>query len=64
LFDEEISPSSAYRRVVNYFESIDDATADRDHVLTFKWLFNLDAKYFKNRADEETLSVALDLFKT
>ena len=49
LFDEDVSPSSAYRRVLDKFNGIDDAIADRFHIPDYKWVFNFHAKYIKNR---------------
>ena len=49
MFDEDISPSGAYQRVLDHFKSSDDATADRHHVPDYKWVFNFHAKYIKNR---------------
>ena len=47
LFDEDVSPSSAYRRVLDHLESEDDATADRHHVPDYEWVFNFHVKYIK-----------------
>ena len=49
LFDEDVSPSSAYRRVLDHFESNDDICADRFYVPDYKWVFNFHAKYIKNK---------------
>ena len=49
MFDENVSPSSAYRRVLDKFRDIDDAMADRFHVPDYKWVFNFHTKYIKNR---------------
>ena len=45
LFDEDVSPSSAYRRVLDYY----DNTGDRYHVPDYKWVFNFHAQYIKNK---------------
>ena len=50
LFDEDVSPSSAHRRVLDYFENESaDFTADRFHIPDYKWVFNFHAKYIKNK---------------
>ena len=51
LFDEDVSPSSAYRRVQDYFDSDSETEsfADRCHVPDYKWVFNFHAKYIKEK---------------
>ena len=49
LFNEDVSPSCAYRRVLDKFTDIDDAMADRFHVPDYKWVFNFHTKYIKNK---------------
>lgn len=49
LFDDDISPSSAYRRVLDYHDTGPEAFADRYHVPDYKWVYNFHAKYIKNK---------------
>ena len=61
LFDEDVSPSSAHRRVLDYFENESaDFTADRFHIPDYKWVFNFHAKYIKNKFGS---SIGVDVIK-
>ena len=44
-----LAPSSAYRRVLDHFDSNNDAIADRFFVPDYKWVFNFHAKYIKDK---------------
>ena len=48
LFDEDVSPSSAYRRVLDKKDEGDE-TADRFCVPDYKWVFNFHAQYIKKK---------------
>ena len=49
LFDEDVSPSCAYRRVLDHFAAEDDISADRFYVPDYKWVYNFHARYIKTR---------------
>ena len=49
LFDDDISPCSAYRRVLDYHDTGAKAFADRYNVPDYKWVYNFHAKYIKNK---------------
>ena len=49
LFEEDVSPSSAYRKVLDHFDSSEEVNADRFHVPDYKWVFNFHAKYIKDK---------------
>ena len=62
LFNEDVSPSSAYRRVIDHLDNDTDHTfaADRFHVPDYKWVFNFHAQYIKERFGS---SNGADIFK-
>ena len=50
LFEEDVSPSSAYRRILDHFDDGDsDVNADRFYVPDYKWVFNFHTKYIKDK---------------
>ena len=49
LFEEDVAPSAAYRRVIDYFETDAESLADRHNVPDYKWVYNFHAKYIKNK---------------
>ena len=50
LFDDDVSPSSAYRRILDFYDDkVDDHTADRYHIPDYKWVFNFHAQYIKTK---------------
>ena len=49
LFDDDISPSSAYRRVLDYLETDQESFANRHKIPDYKWVYNFHSKYIKNK---------------
>ena len=51
LFDEDLSPSSAYRKFIDNFEREREGeeVADRFFVPDYKWVYNFHAQYVKKR---------------
>ena len=49
LFDDNISPSSAYRRVLDYLETDQESFANRHKIPDYKWVYNFHSKYIKNK---------------
>ena len=48
LFDEDLSPSSAYRRVLDFLETDAESFAKLYNVPDYKWVYNFHGKYVKD----------------
>ena len=50
IFNEDVSPSSAYRRVLDYYDDkVASHSADRYYIPDYKWVFNFHSLYIKSK---------------